>query len=106
MAKFLFVEWLENFLFENLKFDWDLSNVFKIYLKHKISQEQVEACFSDENLHILGVQVEPATHEPRYGVVGKDDKGELIFVAFTIRSGKIRPISSRRANKKERFFYD
>ena len=68
----------------------------------------VESIFLDENLLALGEQYQPATHEPRYGLLGKtkSGSGEILFVCFTLRGKRIRPISSRFANLREREIYE
>ncbi len=62
--------------------------------------------FNDSNFLALGEQYQPSAPEARYGILGKATKGHILFVCFTIRQGKIRPISSRIANQRERGFYE
>lgn len=38
--------------------------------------------------------------------IGKTLQGKLLFLAFTIRGEKIRVISARSANKRERRLYE
>lgn len=52
------------------------------------------------------IQVEPEVSEERYGILAKANDEKVLFVSFTIREGKIRPISGRLANKKERMIYE
>jgi uncharacterized DUF497 family protein len=54
----------------------------------------------------LGIQVAPATNEPRFGVLGTDFSGRKLSVCFTIREGKIRIISARPMSKNERMNYE
>ncbi len=108
MAKFAFVEWLVSFLesVELFKFEWDEGNSLKNNIKHGIAIEQIEACFYDEEIIPLGIQIEPSVEEERYGIIAKDFEGIILFISFTIREDKIRPVSARVANKKERHRYD
>jgi uncharacterized DUF497 family protein len=108
MAKFIFLEWLVSFLesFDSFAFDWDQGNNSKSEDKHRISIEQIESCFMDDRILPLGIQVEPKSVEERYGILAKAYDDKLLFVSFTIRAGKIRPISGRMANKKERMIYE
>ena len=87
-------------------FEWDEGNMFKSEDKHGVTLEMVESCFLDNNLIALGEQYHPSTSEDRYGMIGKTNTEEILFACFTIRNGKIRPISARLANKKERSIYE
>lgn len=108
MAKFKFIYWLVEFLLsgEDFIFDWDEGNLVKSENKHGVSLDMVESAFLDGSLLALGEQYQPIVNEDRYGIIAKCITGEILFICFTIRSGKIRPISARLANKKERGVYD
>jgi uncharacterized DUF497 family protein len=54
----------------------------------------------------LGIQVAPATNEPRFGALGVDFSGNKLSLCFTIREGKIRIISVRPMSKLERKNYE
>jgi uncharacterized protein len=86
-------------------FEWDDGNSSKSEDKHGISIEMIEEAFMDSSLLALGEQYEPVVNEGRYGVVAKSDE-LILFICFTIREGKIRPISARPANKNERGIYE
>ena len=43
--------------------------------------------------------------ESRYKLLGKNNAGKILFIAFTIRGQKIRIISARSASQKERNTY-
>ncbi len=108
MAKFRYVFWLREFLRsqQNLLFEWDEGNSDKSEQKHGVTAEMVESCFRDNLLCALGEQYEPVISEIRYGILAKAKTGEILFVCFAIRDRKIRPISARKASKKERKFYE
>lgn len=108
MAKFLYIEWLLEFLLSQTDFifEWDDGNSSKSLEKHGIDNDFVESTFNDSNLMALGEQFQPIVNEARYGILGRALNGEVLFVCFTIREGRIRPISSRIANQKERGLYD
>jgi uncharacterized DUF497 family protein len=108
MAKFRFVFWLFEFLQTHrvLNFEWDDGNSLKSIQKHGLDNEMVESIFLDENLLALGEQYQPQVNEARYGILGKTKSGEILFVCFTMRWNRIRPISSRHANLKERDLYE
>ena len=108
MAKFKFVEWLLLWLQENshVEFDWDEGNRTKSATKHAVRTEETEEVFTLGQAAPLGVQVSPAVHEERLGIVGTTSEGRILHVVFTLRDGKVRPISTRPAHKKERGLYE
>lgn len=108
MAKFEFLQWLVTFFEASdfFVFQWDSGNALKSEEKHGVTVEQIESCFQDDKIMVLGIQISPPSDEERYGILAKDLNGEVIFICFTIREGKIRPISGRYANKKERDMYE
>ena len=108
MPKFKFVHWLSEFLESQVEliFEWDNGNTSKSENKHGITREMVESSFSDCDKLAFGEQYQPEVTEGRYGMISKAFTGELLFICFTIRNSKIRPISARPANKKERSVYD
>ncbi len=48
----------------------------------------------------------PEVDEERLCIVGPTFEGLLISVVFTLRDGRVRPISARIANRKERRLYE
>lgn len=107
MAKFVFVEWLLLWLREHRSFifEWDSGNQSKSENKHGIKTTSIEEVFKSGLAMPLGVQVAPEVDEERLGIIGPDLKGNLLHVVFTIREGRVRPISGRPAHKKERKQY-
>ncbi|MBU0700608.1 BrnT family toxin [bacterium] len=85
-------------------FEWDEGNINKNWEKHKVTHIECEEIFFKEPLIVQ----QDTTHsilEERYFALGKTDKDRLLFVIFTIRGDKIRVISARDMNKKERRCY-
>ena len=108
MAQFEFVEWLVLWLLSprDLEFDWDQGNQSKSVQKHGIKIEAAEQFFMNRDCLVpLGIQVSPATDEPRFGALGMDLLGNQLFVCFTIRQGQIRVISIRPMSQTERRRY-
>ena len=87
------------------KFDWDEGNTGKNWEKHRVSDQECEEVFFDENKIILK-DVFHSEKEGRFIILGKTKKNRLLFVVFTKRSNKIRIISARDVNKKERRLYE
>lgn len=108
MAQWEFVEWLMFWILEtsHFEFEWDRGNQTKNKEKHDISTEEIEAVFRSGAALPLGVQTMPVVSEQRLGLVGPTLNGKLLQVAFTLREGKVRPISARPAHSKERKQYE
>ena len=86
-------------------FQWDKGNINKNLLKHGISDQECEEIFFDFNKKILKDTLHSGK-EKRYIMVGKTKKQRLLFIVFTVRGNKIRIISARNLNKKEKHLYE
>jgi uncharacterized DUF497 family protein len=86
-------------------FEWDEGNVRKNWEKHRVSHIECEEIFF--NNPIIIKRDEPhSTREDRYFVLGKTDTERLLFIVFTLRGTKIRIISARDMNRKEKRVYE
>ena len=87
-------------------FDWDEANSGKSASKHSVSPAEAEQIFFDEQL-LLADDVKHSQDERRYHALGQTIDGRLLHVTFTLRDGqtRIRVISARDANRKERAAY-
>lgn len=86
-------------------FEWDKGNIDKSYHKRGITPNEAEQIFTDEDLQIE----KDAKHqevEKRYIAIGKNETEKVLFIIFTLRKHKIRVISVRLANQKERRLYE
>lgn len=91
---------------KNLKrFIWDKGNIDKNWLKHKVKNSECEEIFFDERKIILKDTFH-SKKEKRFIILGKTRKNRLLFIVFTKRDNKIRIISARTINKKERRLYE
>ena len=86
-------------------FEWDEGNIDKSYKKHGITPNEAEEVFLDEDILSLE-DIKHSKQEERFEAIGKIIKGSILILAFTIRRDKIRIISARTANKKERRRYE
>ncbi len=77
----------------------------KSYEKHGITIQEAEELFLDEDV-LLVEDIEHSQKEERFIAIGKSTQQKLLFAAFTIRDDKIRIISVRIANQKERIQYE
>jgi uncharacterized DUF497 family protein len=85
-------------------FEWDNYNADKIWLKHRVSPSECEQVFFNLPL-IVADDVRHSEQENRFFALGRTDTGRFLFVAFTVRDDKIRVISAREMNRKERRVY-
>lgn len=86
-------------------FDWDKGNFDKGYQKHGITPKESEEIFLDANLQIIK-DIGHSQEEQRFIAVGRSFKKKILFVVFTLRKNKVRVVSTRLANKKERRYYE
>lgn len=84
-------------------FEWDQGNLEHID-KHQVSYKECEEVFLNTPLR-MNEDKAHSQEEDRLEVLGKTDKGRLIFLVFTVRKNKIRVISARDQNRKERKNY-
>ena len=86
-------------------FDWDDGNFYKNEKKHGITWQEIEEVFFNKPL-IVNEDEKHSQQEARCLSLGITNKGKMLFVAFTKREEKLRVISARLMNKKERIYYE
>ena len=86
-------------------FEWDDGNAQKIFDKHGLHQAECEEVFQDDNRQFFP-DIHHSANEERYVVIGKTQRGSMLFVAFTVRTNRFRIISARSINKKELKLYE
>ncbi len=85
-------------------FDWDEGNINKNWEKHQVTHLECEEVFFNIPLIVKEDEAHSET-EVRHFVLGKTEAGRLLFVVFAVRDKKIRIISARDMNRKERKVY-
>ncbi len=88
-----------------LAFEWDKGNIDKNFKKHKVTNLEAEEIFRNKPLIII----DDATHslvERRFIAHGITSKKRNLTIIFTLRERKIRIISARIQDKKERKIYE
>lgn len=80
-------------------FEWDKGNITKC-LKRGISQYEIESFFKNNEIFITP-DIKHSDKEQRFLAIGRLKNNRPVFVAFTLRKEKIRPISARYMHKKE-----
>jgi len=89
---------------EPITFDWDKHNKNKILQKHGLSTSEIEQAFF--NRRVYWFDEVHSTLEQRYTLLGVTDLDKILYIIFTIRINKIKVISARPADKKERENYE
>ena len=86
-------------------FEWDAGNESKSVHKHSIERQEAEQVFASRPLVLLDDAAHSQT-ELRYHAFGKSNAGRLLHVSYTIRGNRIRVISARPMNRRERRFFE
>jgi hypothetical protein len=94
-----------NQLADCVGFDWDEGNLLKNWEKHGVSAFECEQVFFNRPLIAAPDEVHSST-EPRFYALGQTDASRLLFIAFTIRGRRIRVISARDMNRRERKVFE
>ena len=76
----------------------------KNWIKHKVDYKESEEIFFNKPL-LISEEVKHSSKEKRFESQGQTNKGRKLFIAFTIRDNKIRIISARDQDNKERRKY-
>lgn len=88
-----------------MEFEWDENKNNSNWLKHRVDFADAVHVFLDEN-RVEREDTRRDYGEKRFQTIGKTNYG-ILFVVYTERNeNTIRLISARKANKKERKFYE
>jgi uncharacterized protein len=87
-------------------FIWDEGNLIKNLKKHNVTIAEAEELFSNEPFTAILDDKHSTINEKRYQALGKTKTNTKLFTAFTIRDNKIRIISVRDMNRKEKAAYE
>ena len=86
-------------------FDWDEGNILKNWEKHKVKHTEAEEVFENKPRIILKDKKHSLT-EPRYQILGMTNQKRKLSAIFTFRDKRVRIISARDMNRKERAKYE
>jgi uncharacterized protein len=86
-------------------FEWNNGNIHKNWENHNVAFFECEEVFLNKPL-LLFDDAKHSASEKRYFAFGKNNSGRRLYVVFTIRHNKIRIISARDMNNKERKIYE
>lgn len=92
---------------DDLKFEWDENKNRINPQKHKISFEEAQTVFYDEEALVID-DPEHSREEERFIILGFSKKANLLVVCHCYRAADsvIRIISARKATKSERMQYE
>jgi len=88
-----------------IRFGWDEGNSGKNWKNHKVSDEECEEAFFDSRKRILKDALHSLSEE-RFVLLGKTTASRILFIVFTVRNDRIRIISARDLNKREKNLYE
>lgn len=86
----------------NELFDWDKANIEHI-ARHGVESYEVEEALLDPER--VARDARNVRGEVRRAVLGAAEAGRILFVLYTIRNEKIRPVMSRDATDGEKRAY-
>lgn len=91
----------------HLKFEWDRNKAETNRKKHGISFEEAQTVFFDEYARLIP-DPDSSFGEERFIILGKSEQSSLLVVCHCYRGAddKIRLISARKAEKRERKQYE
>lgn len=81
-------------------FDWDEGNIDKNWHLHQVADRECEEVFFNLPL-VIAADVKHSQMEQRFYALGRTDANRWLFVAFMLRTKRIRVISAREMNQKE-----
>ena len=90
---------------QDLTFDWDKENIGKNWVKHKVTNKESEEVFLDPKV-IISEDTKHSQTEKRWLILGKTKNDKYLALIFTKRDSKVRIISARVMNKKEKRLYE
>jgi len=89
----------------SLEFEWDEDKAKKNLKKHRVSFEEASTVFSDPVSRTIH-DPEHSDEEERFVILGESHRRRVLVVCFTDRDERIRVISARVANRRERKKYE
>jgi len=89
---------------ENDRFEWDDQKAALTLVLRDLSFDYAATVF-DDPAAIEAADLRRDYGEARFRLIGKAWDGQILAVIFTERGERVRIISARMANKKERDFY-
>ncbi|EKE14542.1 MAG: hypothetical protein ACD_12C00439G0007 [uncultured bacterium] len=89
---------------KSVEFEWDKGNIDK-NMKHGVEDKESEEIFGSKK-KIFMKDEKHSLKEERYMIWGKTKMDRKLTVFFTLRNKKVRIISARDMNRKEKNAYE
>ncbi len=86
-------------------FDWDEGNRDKNWKRHKVHFKEAEEIFFNKPLKTFS-DIRHSDNEKRFVAFGFTNRKRQLTIIFTVRTKKLRVISAREQNRKERSRYE
>jgi len=86
------------------EFEWDDEKSRSNIRKHRVSFEEASTAFAD-TMALTMFDEEHSVDEDRYVLLGESDRHRLLVVSYTEREDRIRIVSARVANRREKSQY-
>src|SRR5665213_1285638 len=86
-------------------FEWDSGNIAQSVAKHGVSCREAEEIFFNKPFIVAPDPAHSQT-EPRFRALGRTKADRMLHLTFTPRGKKLRIISARPMNRKERIIYE
>jgi uncharacterized DUF497 family protein len=86
-----------------MEYEWDPDKAAASLRRHGVDFADAVGVFEDE--YALRREDPDAQSEQRFVITGMDFLGRVLVVVYTYRGERIRPISARRATRREREHY-
>lgn len=87
-----------------MDFEWDQQKAAANVAKHGVDFADAVAVLEDEMA--LTIEDDTARDERRYVSMGLDALGRVLVVVYTMRGGRLRLSSARKAQRRERRQYE
>jgi uncharacterized DUF497 family protein len=84
--------------------EWDDGNVWKNWEKHNVAPYETQQALRNEPFFDYDVEKYPK-QEKRRAVMSRTDAGRYLFIVYTVRNNRVRPICTRDMHKNERKQY-
>ena len=91
---------------KEIKFNWDKNKATKNFVKHKVSFEEAQSVFDDDNARLI-FDPDHSEDEDRFILLGLSCSLKVLVVVHCYKDEEniIRLISARKATKKEEINY-
>ena len=86
-------------------FEWDEGNSGKNDRTHGVADVECEEVFFDPQKRLLHDALHSG-QEDRHILIGATASHRVLFIVFTIRKHRVRVISARDLNRRERYLYE